>query len=90
MSYFVKNKPTGALTKDDFCRSCGEVNRHSLLHYCDVCRDRYEWVRRVLQRGELEKEHSEIIPNQVEVSVDDFYNNYFLVDDAYLEEPTEY
>ena len=36
------------LTEDDFCRACGEVNRHSLSHYCDICVDRYEWVRRVL------------------------------------------
>ena len=42
----------------------------------------------MLQRGELEEELLEIIPNQVEVSVDDFYTNSILVEDVCLEEPT--
>ena len=77
ISQFDKNKPTGTLTEDDFCRSCGEVNRHSLSHYCDICMDRYEWVRRVLQRGKPKEELLEIILSQMEVSVDDFCTNSF-------------
>ena len=74
--------------QDYFCRSCGEYDRHSLSHYCDICVDRYEWVRRVLQRGEPEEDLSEIISSQAEVSVDDLCTNSFLVEDVCLEEPT--